>query len=200
MLAEVQRELPGPWRLADFCDWLSRRRGKPLELVPMRATPKADSAHGWVVIDKNVDTIGYPGSIHTPRGQVTVYHESSHLLLGHKGDACERATLRKLVAPDLDQAFVDRVLGQPGGIDHAAFRSLIAPDIDPALVERVLRSIDDDELEVLGRTDYERPQEQEAELLGMALRRNDVDYLGIRSADPKVAARVGRARRMLRGH
>lgn len=77
-----------------------------------------------------------------------------------------------------------------GETDRQALARELAPDVDPELVKKVF-----------GRTNYDRPEEQEAELLALHLLRNDVEHLGIgvRSSNPKVATRVGRALRLLRG-
>lgn len=73
MLAEVQRELPGPWTFTDFCEWLARRRGKPLEFVAMPANQKTDSVHGWVAMGDDIDEIHHPASLDSPRGRQTAY-------------------------------------------------------------------------------------------------------------------------------
>ncbi|WP_139281933.1 hypothetical protein [Rhodococcus zopfii] len=74
------------------------------------------------------------------------------------------------------------------GEDRQLLGECLAPDVDPELIKKIL-----------GRTDYDRPQEQEAELLAMRLWRRDVEYFGIRSTNRQVATRVGRARLLLRG-
>ncbi|MCZ4589640.1 ImmA/IrrE family metallo-endopeptidase [Rhodococcus opacus] len=79
---------------------------------------------------------------------------------------------------------------EDGETDRRTLVEQLAPDVNPDLVKKVF-----------GRTNYDRPEEQEAELLALHLLRNDIEHLGIgvRSTNPRVATRVGRALRLLRG-
>jgi hypothetical protein len=160
MLAEIRWSLPGPWTYDSFTEWLSRRRGHPVELRPMREKFGDDAPCGWTIICDDRDIVYYPSTATGFRGRFIAYHEFAHLLFGHSNSED----------------------------DHRELAHELAPDIDPAMIRQVL-----------GRTDYDRREEQEAELLAMHLLRNDVAHLGVRSKDPRVATRVGRALRLIRG-
>ncbi|MCQ4120728.1 hypothetical protein [Rhodococcus tibetensis] len=129
--------MPGPWSFEEFCRWLSRRRGKPIELRPLNADLLDGAPCGWSVDCEDVDIIYYAVSTAKLHSRFISYHECAHLLFGHEG------------TPSDCQAFVQ-----------------LAPDIAPDAIRNAL-----------GRTDYDEPQEQEAELLAMSLLRHDEDRL-----------------------
>lgn len=161
MLAEIRQTLPGPWTYDSFIEWLSNRRGHPVELRQMGEHHRDGAPCGLTMVCVDRDIVFHSLADSRSQGRVIAYHEFAHLLFGHSHSEDSQLELARE----------------------------LAPDVDPALIKQVYGRV----------TNYDRQEEREAELLAMHLLRNDVAYLGVRSTDPRIAARVGRTLRLLKG-
>lgn len=95
--------------LPDFCTRLGELRGRPILLVPFPAP--ADAPSGMWVSGQRRDYVFFDDSTSPVHQEAIIWHELSHLLLGHPGPALDPTASRQLL-PDLDPAVVARMLGR----------------------------------------------------------------------------------------
>jgi hypothetical protein len=107
--------LPEPFQIDVLLDALAARRGRPIELLPVRA--RHDIPCGLLVSTDRADYIVYSADTSALHQQHILLHEAAHILCGHQ-DACHStistgtaATAAALV-PRLDPGLVRRVLGR----------------------------------------------------------------------------------------
>jgi hypothetical protein len=101
-------DLPAPFDEARLLDQLARRRGRPIELMPVPAAP--DLPCGLLVATGRADYILYRTDTGPLHRRHIVVHEVAHLLFDHAGAApLAQATA---LLPHLSPALVQRVLGR----------------------------------------------------------------------------------------
>jgi hypothetical protein len=124
----VELALPDACDAATLCDYLSRQRGRPINLVPIAI--QASHACGILVALDSCDCIFYEADTSMLHQEHIILHELGHMMWGHCGN----------------ESLDDTITG------------LFFPDIDPQLVR-----------DMLGRSGYSDPQEQEAEMMASVL-------------------------------
>lgn len=109
--AAVVRELdiPVPFDLAKFAAQLERRRNRPILLRPFISGPGMPC--GLWLSTANADYVYYETSTSPLHAAHIGLHELAHLLLGHGGAAAWQRSAR-LLAPDVDQTLIMRILGR----------------------------------------------------------------------------------------
>lgn len=108
--------LPQPFDAGQFLADLGRRRGRPIELMPV-ATPSGGPC-GLLMSTDHADYILYPTTTTALHRRHIVLHEAGHLLCGHTGPgtgedgaAIDAAASRELL-PSLSPELIRRVLGR----------------------------------------------------------------------------------------
>ncbi|MBU2666325.1 hypothetical protein KOI35_22745 [Actinoplanes bogorensis] len=100
--------IPAPFDPARFVDALARRRGRPVELVPM---PGGMKQCGALVATDRADYLFYAASTTRLHQEHILLHEVGHLLCGHTDDRTLTA-LPAMLLPNLSDDLVRRVLGR----------------------------------------------------------------------------------------
>jgi hypothetical protein len=110
-LAAIVRELdiPVPFDLAEFAARLERRRNRPIVLCPFTSGPGMPC--GLWLITADADYVYYEASTSPLHAAHIGLHELAHMLLGHGGAASWQRSVR-LLAPDVDQTLIKRILGR----------------------------------------------------------------------------------------
>lgn len=110
-LAAIVRELdiPVPFDLAEFAARLGRRRNRPILLCPFTSAPGTPC--GLLVTTATADYVYYEASTSLLHAAHIGLHELAHMLLGHGGAAAWQRSAR-LLAPDVDQMLITRILGR----------------------------------------------------------------------------------------
>ncbi|MFD7830293.1 ParH-like protein [Kitasatospora sp. NPDC058243] len=105
-----QLELPSPFDTTVLLEQIARRRGRPIDLLPVAARPNAPC--GLLVSTREADYILYTADTSALHRRHILVHEIAHLLLDHAGSAPlgPAADLLPHLSPDL----VRRVLGRTG--------------------------------------------------------------------------------------
>ncbi|MER7705144.1 ParH-like protein [Kitasatospora sp. NPDC097605] len=102
--------LPEPFGLPALTGALARRRGRPIELIPLSGPVHAPC--GALVSTDRADYIGYPVDTTALHQQHIVLHEIGHLLCGHTGGTGLGAAVSQALLPRLPGELVQRVLGR----------------------------------------------------------------------------------------
>lgn len=101
--------VPEPFDLQSFCDVISRRRGRPLELVPKQS--RLGPCGVWLALPDRDFVFYEPETTSIHRDHI-ILHELAHLLCEHQPcEAIDDDVLGQLF-PSLDAAVVRRVLGR----------------------------------------------------------------------------------------
>lgn len=78
----ARRAIPADGDIVEMCAAISRFRGRPIILAPVRMLPAASLSGAWLPLHDR-DVIAYAAS--TPaREEVSICHEIAHMLLGHE--------------------------------------------------------------------------------------------------------------------
>ncbi|WP_344327553.1 ParH-like protein [Kitasatospora putterlickiae] len=101
--------LPEPFGIPALTEALARRRGRPIELIPLSGPVHAPC--GALVSTDRADYIGYPVDTTALHQQHIVLHEIGHLLCGHTGGGLAASAAEALL-PRLPGELVHRVLGR----------------------------------------------------------------------------------------
>ncbi|MEV6524290.1 hypothetical protein AB0M43_20250 [Longispora sp. NPDC051575] len=102
--------IPDPFDVGEFLDGLAAQRGRPIELVPVRAP--TGSACGLLVSTDHTDYICYPEDTTPLHREHILLHEVGHLVRGHVGTTALDGVGALL--PSLSAELVRRVLGRGG--------------------------------------------------------------------------------------
>ena len=103
-------DLPDPFDAEAFIAALARKRGRPIELIPVPTRP--DRPCGLLVTTAAADLIIYSGDTTTVHRQHILLHEAAHLVRGH--DAARQTSTAGLgvLLPHLSGALIRNVLGR----------------------------------------------------------------------------------------
>ena len=109
--AAIVRELdvPVPFDLARFVADLERQRRRPINLRPFTSGP--GSPCGLWIGTPNADYIYHEAGTTPFHAARIAVHELAHMLLGHQHIAAREGFIR-ILAPDLDQALTQLILGR----------------------------------------------------------------------------------------
>lgn len=108
--AVVERlDLPDPFDAEGFIDQLARKRGRPIELIPLPFRP--DRPCGLLVTTLRADVIIYSSDTTAMHRQHILLHEAAHLVCGHDGGPASTAGTGTLL-PHLSPALIQSVLGR----------------------------------------------------------------------------------------
>ncbi|MFE2106875.1 ParH-like protein [Kitasatospora sp. NPDC059463] len=142
--------LPEPFGIPALTEALARRRGRPIELIPLSGP--VDAPCGALVSTDRADYIGYPLDTTALHQQHIVLHEIGHLLCGHTGGTAPGASVAQALLPRLPGELVHRVLGRSAYSERqeqeaelvaslALHRALHRPraTVTARLAERILR-------------------------------------------------------------
>lgn len=127
-------EIPDPFDVRELCARLSKRRGKPIRLVP-QAMPTGGPCGLWVSTD-NAEYIVYEERTSAPHREHIILHEIGHLLCDHRAASVPGAEPTRLMFPSLDPRTVDRVLNRT---HYTAVEERQAELIASLILERVSR-------------------------------------------------------------
>ncbi|GAA1288111.1 toxin [Saccharothrix xinjiangensis] len=110
--------LPAHRGVAELCEHLSRRRGRPIVTVPV-ATGDLP-AYGLWIAASDTDIVAYPADTSRSHQEHIIAHELAHMICGHRGEP-GRETLTdegaSLLFPELDPAVVRATLQRGGYTD-----------------------------------------------------------------------------------
>ncbi|MDH6137633.1 hypothetical protein P3T37_007066 [Kitasatospora sp. MAA4] len=151
-LAE-QLAVPRPFDLAEFCQGIAERRGRPLRLVALEGAVAAELPCGmWLGMD-DADLVFYEAGAEPILKTQIVLHEISHMLLDHTSPQGPAAALR--AEADRIRAVQDAVRAAEHAAEQAAGRA----------ADQELGLSTDRVLSLLARSGYSSHQETEAESL-----------------------------------
>ncbi|SFW91515.1 hypothetical protein [Amycolatopsis australiensis] len=107
--------LPEPFDAEAFVAGLARQRGRPIELMPVRAPEGAPC--GLLMSTERADYILYPADTTALHRRHILLHEVGHLLCGHAGtvggaDGVAIDAAGRQLMPNLSPELVRRVLGR----------------------------------------------------------------------------------------
>ncbi|MEU8581952.1 ParH-like protein [Streptomyces abikoensis] len=97
-------ELPVPFDAAELVETVARRRGRPIELMPIDWTPGVPC--GLLIAAEQADYIVYTADTPLLHRQHILVHELAHLLCEHDG------ALSDELLPHLPALLIGRVLGR----------------------------------------------------------------------------------------
>lgn len=173
-MMELARELliPGPWNREKFIENLARRRGRPIRLIPTDTVSLADSPCGlWLVRDDD-DVILYEEGTSEPHIDQIIRHEVGHMVLGHDQSRAEEEqaghaplAIFQTLFPHIDPETIRSILG----LDAETYGSAYEGDGSPLAAAELAVELADGLQQVLGRTDFARDQEREAETFASLL-------------------------------
>lgn len=125
-------ELPNPFDVEEFISSLARKRGRPIDLVPVTARPNLPC--GLVITTDRADWILYRADTTAVHRQHILLHEAAHLVCGHAedagagvgADAAAAAALMPHLSDDLIRSVLGRtVYGEPDEREAELVASLI---------------------------------------------------------------------------
>ncbi|WP_153346164.1 hypothetical protein [Nocardia aurantia] len=102
--------LPQRFSVGRLAEALARRRGRPLRLRPEPLPPAGLS--GGLLITADIDFIAYQRDTTRMHQDHIVCHEFGHLLAGHRPVTVTGPAAARLLAPHIDPAVVERMLGR----------------------------------------------------------------------------------------
>jgi hypothetical protein len=111
ILADVT--IPDPFDIDEFCRLLAERRGRPIHLVAMGASPLSGA---WLALP-GADYIFYNDQTSSMHRENIILHEVGHLLFCHKGPeelGGPNLELLKALMPNLPDDLLRRALGRTG--------------------------------------------------------------------------------------
>ena len=106
-------DLPEPFSAERFIEDLARKRGRPIDLLPVAARP--DLPCGLVVTTRDADYIVYRADTTALHRQHILLHEAAHVLCGHserEGEGTATAAAARSLMPHLPAELVHSVLGR----------------------------------------------------------------------------------------
>lgn len=81
-LTDADLEVPAEFKARAFAAAVAQRRGRPIELVPMRLAP--GTLHGLALRLRTIDAVFYAHTLSPTHTRHNLAHELGHLLLGHR--------------------------------------------------------------------------------------------------------------------
>lgn len=109
--------LPGGFTVARLAEALAHKRGRPLRLRP-EPLPVAGLS-GGLLVTRDIDFIAYQSNTTPMHQDHIVCHEFGHLLAGHETVVMTGQDALRLLAPNIDPAVVQRMLGRTCSSEHA---------------------------------------------------------------------------------
>lgn len=103
-------DLPTPFDIGVVCEHLSRRRGRPIRLLPMSLS--ADGPCGLWVATATTDYVVVESDTTGPHRDHIILHEISHLLLEHDSVRILTDDATRRLMPHLDPTAIQRLLGR----------------------------------------------------------------------------------------
>ena len=102
-------EMPVPFDLGQFVAGLERQRDRPIRLRPFTSGPGCPC--GLWIGTANADYIHHEAGTTPFHATHIALHEIAHMLLGHQHTAAWDQLI-SLLAPDVDQALIQLILGR----------------------------------------------------------------------------------------
>jgi sirohydrochlorin ferrochelatase len=103
-------DVPDPFDLDELLRRVAAKRGRPIELRPLRTSVGA--ACGFWVATRSVDYICYEEDTSRLHQEHIVLHELGHIVCGHRQRDDAVALLARVLLPNLDPEVVRRVLSR----------------------------------------------------------------------------------------
>lgn len=103
-------DIPQPFDLSQFLATLALQRQRLIFLHPFTSGPGVPC--GVWLATARADHIFHESGTTAWHATQIVVHEIAHMLLGHRGGAQPSHDLASLLAPDLDQALIQLILGR----------------------------------------------------------------------------------------
>ncbi|WP_433508940.1 hypothetical protein ACQP2T_33820 [Nonomuraea sp. CA-143628] len=125
---EAEGVIPDPFDLELFIKRLEKRRGRPIQMIPISARRGAPC--GLYIKAVGTDYLCYVRSSSPLHECHILLHELGHLVLGHQDSGWRSEELQRMLLPDLHPDMIKRVLCRNGYADPAedaaeAFAELI---------------------------------------------------------------------------
>ncbi|MBM9508884.1 ParH-like protein [Streptomyces sp. KK5PA1] len=102
--------MPTPFDAAAFIGALARRRGRPIELLPVPLLPHTPC--GLLVTTARADYILYAADTTPLHQQHILLHEAAHLICGHDSATPAMSCAAEVLLPHLPTSLIERVLGR----------------------------------------------------------------------------------------
>lgn len=102
--------VPEPFDIGTLIAGLARRRGRPIELLPVRS--RHDIPCGLLVTTERADYIVYSADTSALHQQHILLHEAAHIICGHQNNCHTTVNAASVVLPHLNPGLVRRVLGR----------------------------------------------------------------------------------------
>ncbi|WP_181008815.1 MULTISPECIES: ParH-like protein [unclassified Streptomyces] len=102
--------VPDPFDVGVFIGQLAAARGRPIELMPVRA--RHDTPCGLLVTTERADYIVYSADTPPLHRQHILLHEAAHIVCGHQQACPTTVSAAAVLLPHLDAGLVRRVLGR----------------------------------------------------------------------------------------
>jgi hypothetical protein len=102
-------DIPQPFDLERFLQWLAIRRNRMIFLHPFTSGPGIPCGL-WLATARADHIFHEEGTTPWHKTHITL-HEVAHMLLGHGGEESRRG-LGRLLAPDVDPALAELILGR----------------------------------------------------------------------------------------
>ncbi|MGW3207614.1 toxin [Streptomyces sp. NPDC001135] len=102
--------LPKPYDIATLCARLSRRRSRPLHLIPI-AMQAAQPCGLWMASD-SADFVLFEARTTRPHQDHIIAHELAHIICDHRSSSSLDDTTAQLMFPDLEPELVRDMLGR----------------------------------------------------------------------------------------
>jgi len=109
-------ELPARFTVPQLGEALARRRGRPLRLRP-EGLP-VDGLSGGLLVTESADIVAYQRNTTRVHQDHIICHEFGHLLAGHRTVDVRGLEAARLLAPHIDPAVIQRMLGRTCYAEH----------------------------------------------------------------------------------
>lgn len=106
----AQLDLPRPFDLNELCTRVGRQRGRDIKLVPISLPARAPCGM-WAATD-DCDYVFVQERTSRFHQALIGLHELSHILFGHVSAAAMDARTTSLLAPNLNPALIQHMLGR----------------------------------------------------------------------------------------
>jgi len=117
--------LPASSTIATVTQELSRRRGRPLHLIPLALG--ADQPSGLSLTLSTMDVIVYEAETSRTHQEHIIAHELAHIMCGHTGINSIDENVARLIFPNLDPGLVRDMLNRAGyGDEHELEAEIMA--------------------------------------------------------------------------
>jgi hypothetical protein len=117
--------LPTPSDITTLIQFLSRRRGRPIHLIPMALGAAQPS--GMSLILPAMDVVVYEAETGRTHQEHIIAHELAHIMCGHAGTASVEDEVARLLFPDLDPGLVRDMLNRADyGDEHELEAEIMA--------------------------------------------------------------------------